>query len=1127
MSDAEFIDPATLRRKLAKHEAQLEVKRTLLHKMSDETATAKLSCTLLTRWQAELVKMEEDHEEKCCQLCEAESNPSTVKKDSASAANFQTLMMAAQEICERLLSKKKIQSTTQALNVAVDGLRDAYGEDPTKDHAASLLIVKDRYQQLEDEILSSSIGDEEGLIMDGKAALKEAFGVQARAVKPIEVDHKPPAPVVLAKGSFKVDPVTVPSFSGRTEDWLPFWRVFKKAIHDKVDLDDDIRFTYLLRAMKDPVMRNSYSERIEDDGAYTDIIAELQAEFDRPRWMHRRYCDSMTTLTTNAHTRQGMKDLVNKVTTIYKGFIRLKGDHAKQILTSVTEAVMDKELRVLWNQRTDKVKEIPSIEDLLTFIKDQADQMDQVETTGEGNRLPRQNQERNKGKFNKHRQRGSTNVTTSSSGPAPSQPAPTPTQPNVAQTPRTAPRYSCPLCPDQHYPYQCSSFNQYSLAQRKKHVQEHNLCTICLKPWHTASNCTSTYKCRFSKGNHNSLLHQTTTTSTSAGSSTTPATQGATHSTTAAAPTQEKDHLLMTSQVILTGPTGTSMVARALLDSASTLSILSTKAQKTLSLKKSGHKTFITGVGAAACSATPCPMVQVNLSSSFQEEWSKDVTVAVMDQVTDDLPLQGASAARRLPHLQNLHLADKNFHMPGTIDLLLGQDVFGELLLKENRRGPSGTPSAWLTVFGWTVMGPYTPDNSATKRSASTNIAASKAAVDTDESRALTTEEILAQMLVIEEPQEKDRVLTQEEQMVEDHFETTHTYDKEEKRYTVRLPMKNSTLQLGDSRGQALNRAKVNERSLLRRGCYSQYQEVIQKYLDAGHATLLTPEEVAQPALAYYMPVHAVFKQSSSTTKLRAVFDASAKTTNQTSLNELMAVGPTLQPTLDQTLLRFRTYSVALSGDISQMYREVLLHPKDRPLHRFMWRPGDDQPWQDYHMTRVTFGVAASPYLAVKTLLQAATGSLPEAKLHLENSFYVDDFLGGADSPEAALSLYHDLRTVLSQAGFQLKKWRSSSEDVLSSIPEELQESLPQQELIDLHAASYPRALGIAWDSREDTMATHVSLPTTYVTTKRGVISDVAKTFDVLGWLSPAILLWELGLLIMFFTTEIPHTGAD
>ena len=48
-------------------------------------------------------------------------------------------------------------------------------------------------------------------------------------------------------------------------------------------------------------------------------------------------------------------------------------------------------------------------------------------------------------------------------------------------------------------------------------------------------------------------------------------------------------------------------------------------------------------------------------------------------------------------------------------------------------------------------------------------------------------------------------------------------------------------------------------------------------------------------------------------------------------------------------------------------------------------------------------------------------------------------------------------------------------------------------------------------------MATHVELPPAFVSSKRGIISDVARTFDVLGWISPAILpmkvlfqeLWE------------------
>ena len=526
---------------------------------------------------------------------------------------------------------------------------------------------------------------------------------------------------------------------------------------------------------------------------------------------------------------------------------------------------------------------------------------------------------------------------------------------------------------------------------------------------------------------------------------------------------------------------------------------------KTLSLQKTREQTLITGI---ANQTTTCPMTKVNLSSNYKE-WSKDITAAVMKNVTSDLPLQGASSARKLPHLRNLHFADKNFHCPGTIDVLLGQDVFGELLQEKKRQGPPNTPMAYLTVFGWAIMGPYIPDKATNTQ---LQVAATAADYINEDTVNLPPDEILARLLVMEEPEEKERVLTQEEKMVEDHFEKTHSYDREKKRYTVRLPMKGSVQQLGDSKAQAVNRAKANDKSLKRRGCHTKYQEVMQKYVDEGHAILLTPEEATHSSTTYYMPVHAVFKESSSTTKVRAVFDASAKTSTHISLNELMAVGPTLQPPLDQTLLRFRMYPVALSGDISQMYREVLLHPEDRKFHRFIWRPDDEQPWQEYEMTRVTFGVTASPYLAVKVLLQAAKdfATSPEAKYHLVKSFYVDDFLGGAATPEEALVLYNDLRAVLEKAGFHLKKWRSSSIKVLEGIPKELQEPLPQQELIDEHGASYPRALGIAWDSRKDTMATHVSLPSNCVSSKRGVISDVARTFDVLGWICPAILPMKL-----------------
>lgn len=55
----------------------------------------------------------------------------------------------------------------------------------------------------------------------------------------------------------------------------------------------------------------------------------------------------------------------------------------------------------------------------------------------------------------------------------------------------------------------------------------------------------------------------------------------------------------------------------------------------------------------------------------------------------------------------------------------------------------------------------------------------------------------------------------------------------------------------------------------------------------------------------YYLPHHCVIKESSATTKLRVVFDASSKTTEGVSLNDILMVGPVLQQDLFSILLRF------------------------------------------------------------------------------------------------------------------------------------------------------------------------------------------------------------------------------
>ena len=417
--------------------------------------------------------------------------------------------------------------------------------------------------------------------------------------------------------------------------------------------------------------------------------------------------------------------------------------------------------------------------------------------------------------------------------------------------------------------------------------------------------------------------------------------------------------------------------------------------------------------------------------------------------------------------------------------------------------GPPNTPVAWDTVFGWTVLGVFNEEGCAQALSASTFI------VDTTQAQP-TSDQLMMHFWKSEEPQSAEKMFSPEEQRVEDHFDETHEYIQSEKRYRVSLPKTLGDMTLGESRSRTLYQAQANEKSLIKKKRWPDFQSVLEEYVTLGHAVAVSPQDMhTPPSQSYYITVHSVLKETSTSTKLRAVFDASAPSASGVSLNDLLAVGPTLQPTLEQTLLRFRMYNVAISGDISKMYREILLSPVDRPLHRFLWRKELSDPWQDYEMQRVTFGVTSSPYMAVRTLMQTATDfgqSYPQAQKHIRESFYVDDFLGGADTISEAVLLRKQITDILSQGGFNIKKWRSSSPDVLKSIPLAALESIPDCKMLDSHSACYPKALGLVWDSRKDEMATHIEVSQSYSSTKRGVVSDIARTFDVLGWLSPVIL---------------------
>ena len=88
------------------------------------------------------------------------------------------------------------------------------------------------------------------------------------------------------------------------------------------------------------------------------------------------------------------------------------------------------------------------------------------------------------------------------------------------------------------------------------------------------------------------------------------------------------------------------------------------------------------------------------------------VTAVVVPKVTCDLSHYHIPFDSSWSHLSDLELGDPEFGTPGPVELLLGVDVFVEVLLHGWRVGPPNTPAAIETKFGWIIAGTVDMENS-------------------------------------------------------------------------------------------------------------------------------------------------------------------------------------------------------------------------------------------------------------------------------------------------------------------------------------------------------------------------------------------------------------------------------
>ena len=1008
--------------------------------------------------------------------------------------SFCTSLALARDVGEQLLSLKSALSGLSNFRTFQAALQGSLEDKPDTDQGEALQALNTLYSKLRQDWQTANLDPDHvlkeeldscwrtltGLGADVATARAKSDSHSSTLSTPSSGEHHSPSTSCCAKSDLPV--IDVPKFYGDIMTWSTFWASFESTIGSRKDLDDTKRLHYLRMAIKDEEAKKLLYSPTETPTFYREVVDELKRRFHRTREVHRTLTKSILNLQTPKQTRNDLRKLTDEVKRLIASFKATGFYSIESFLCSTVYLLLPQKLQTMWDQQTKKDKGVPAVGKLLEFLQDHAEALP---STTSSNREPETPAKRPCKNPPSKGNRSHANST------APSAPA------------STSYKWECSLCrPEKHPLHLCPKWTNLTVPQRLSHIQTKNLCTNCLGGGHTLSTCKSTYRCRNCGQQHHTSLHQETATPP-VNSTSTPS-------------RQVPEALMTTAKVLLMGPRGQEVQARALIDSGASLSLVSSKMVQKLCLPMEPSNLTLTGVQ-GFCGKPIKHKTTLTISPTFNRDKKIRCSPMVVKTVTANLPVEKLEIVHDLPHLVGLQLADEDYNLPAAIDILIGADLHPQIMCKQMiRTGRESEPMAQATEFGWVISGPAT-----SLQPAVPTLPAIHASIQPEDP---CLNSLVQKFWKSEEPpEEEETVLSMQEQQAESHYSDHTVYSSEQCRYQVTVPKKPDLFPLGESRGQAVTRFLSNERSLERRNIKPLFQEVMNQYFQLGHAEVVPPGE-AVPACCYYLPMHAVFKDSSTTTKLRVVFDGSVPTTSGTSLNQALLVGPTIQPTLSEILLKFRTYPIALNSDISKMYREVALSPEDKDLHRFVWRDSPADPLQDCRMCRVTFGVSASPFLAVRTLQQTARdhgGDYPSATHHIESSFYVDDFLGGADSVQAAIQLFLDLRKVLEKGGFNLTKWRSSSKEVLQEVPLHLQEATPVKDATSSTAPTLSKALGLIWDSESDVMSPAINVDSTFTPTKRGVYSDVSKTYDVLGWIAPTVVLMK----ILF--QELWKTGQD
>ncbi|XP_062713792.1 uncharacterized protein LOC134290632 [Aedes albopictus] len=997
------------------------------------------------------------------------------------------------------------------------------------------LSTQEEIEILEDseEHFSEERRDFQLLYLDLKGSLQSKLPTvppvpPAQPRAPSSVCALPAQPIT----NVRLPEMKIPNFGGKIDDWVPFRDLFVSLIHFNQQLTAVQKMHYLRASLTDEAARIVSTLDISADD-YQVAWNLLKDRFENPNLLIKRHMSALLAISPiKKESASGLSELADSFDRHVQLLNKLETveEHWNSFLVERLSSCLDHGSLREWETHLDDGQR-PTYKQLVDFIHKRS----RIITT---------------------LMLSHTTSTQSESKPS---------KPRLTAHVASENVKKCPHCKQAHLLFQCSGFQSLVPQQRFEFVKKHGLCINCLKGAHLAKDCSSG-SCKQCSKKHHSLLHLPPISSASApgapaavpnqsvpvaigqsaeaigsrsyqvsprdanaavrppsaisGASplanssfrtfpqsysvgippTTPSVDSLAETnsppSTSCQSAEVTQHsrqntvVLSTAVIKVKDADNNDHFARALLDSGSQPSFISESLCQKLRLKRFKINSPVSGIGQSTVNVHFG--VTLSLASRFGDHHFT-LDCLVLPKLTVSLPSHHINVSRwQIP--RNLPMADPQFNISQKIDIIIGAELFFSLLEHQQISLAAGCPLLQKTVLGYIVCGKISDP------------ALDPPAVQTSH---ICTDDLLDKQL--ERFWEIDnfdvgRSYTPDEQRCEDHFQQTVGRDTDG-RYIVRLPLREDMLpMLGDSYQLAFRRLQSMEKKFaVDEGLRIAYHEFLEEYESLGHMEEVNPRASRNPQ--FFLPHHAIHRPESSTTKTRVVFDGSCRSSTSLSLNEVLFVGPTVQPALYSTVINIRLPRYAVTADAEKMFRQIWVHPDDRKYQQILFRKDPSEPVRIYQLKTVTYGLASSPFHATRVLNQLATDEgerFPLAVPVIKKGTYVDDVLAGDDDQVKLAETCRQLMEMLHQAGFVLRKWATNNTAVLASVPRLLWETKPE---LEIDRSPTVKTLGLLWFPQPDTFQFKIpALSPLDVATKRLVVSEMSQLFDPLGLLGPVVM---------------------